>query len=56
MSEILRDMGLDLATDDPLGIGGLLFDAWRIMQLAIRGVQNSGSLLEKASWTQPFRD
>jgi len=46
MSEILRDMGLDLATDDPLGIGGLLFDAWRIMQLAIRGVQNSGSLLE----------
>ncbi len=37
MAEILRDTGLDLATDDPLGIGGLLFDASRLAQLAIRG-------------------
>jgi len=28
-------MGKNLATDDPLGIGGLLFDASRIAQLMI---------------------
>ena len=46
MSEILRDKGLDLTTDDPLGIGGLLFDAWRIMQWRSGGCTNSESLLE----------
>ena len=29
--------GVNLATDDPLGIGGLLFDAGRIVHLTIRG-------------------
>ncbi|MFA7198891.1 MAG: hypothetical protein WC093_06335 [Methanoculleus sp.] len=29
--------GGSLATDDPLGIGGLLFDAWRIVELMDRG-------------------
>jgi hypothetical protein len=29
-AEICRGMGKNLATDDPLGIGGLLFDASRI--------------------------
>ncbi|HMA55072.1 MAG TPA: hypothetical protein VKT17_11440 [Acidobacteriota bacterium] len=46
MTEILRDTGLDLATDDPLGIGGLLFDAWRILQLEIRGGHGLRELLE----------
>ena len=35
MAEICRGMGKNLATDDPLGIGGLLFDASRIAQLMI---------------------
>jgi hypothetical protein len=44
MAEICR--GLFLATDDPLGIGGLLFDASRIAQLMILRRIKSGSLLE----------
>lgn len=49
MAEICRGMGKNLATDDPLGIGGLLFDASRIGQLMIQGGQSGlkyGSLLE----------
>jgi hypothetical protein len=38
--------GLFLATDDPLGIGGLLFDASRIAQLMMMGRISSSSLLE----------
>ena len=44
MAEICR--GIRLATDDPLGIGGLLFDASRIAQLMIRGGLKNSSLLE----------
>jgi hypothetical protein len=44
MAEICQ--GLFLATDDPLGIGGLLFDASRIAQLIIQGTIKGGSLLE----------
>ena len=46
MAEICRGMGTNLATDDPLGIGGLLFDASRIAQLMIQGGLKYGSLLE----------
>ena len=35
MAKICR--GIHLATDDPLGIGGLLFDASRIAQLIMKG-------------------
>jgi hypothetical protein len=38
--------GRDWATDDPLGIGGLLHDAWRIVQLADMGVFRDTQLLE----------
>ncbi len=38
--------GTKLATDDPLGIGGLLFDASRIAQLMIRDGLKNTSLLE----------
>jgi len=38
--------GREWATDDPLGIGGLLGDAWRIAQLAGGGVFRDTSLLE----------
>ncbi len=38
--------GINLPTDDPLGIGGLLFDAWRIAQLMTRGAISDISLLE----------
>jgi hypothetical protein len=44
MAEICQ--GLFLATDDPLGIGGLLFDASRIAQLMILGRIKSLNLLE----------
>ena len=42
LSPVITDMagicrGVNLATDDPLGIGGLLFDAGRIVHLTIRG-------------------
>lgn len=46
MAEICRGMGMNLATDDPLGIGGLLFDASRITQLMIKGGFRYESLLE----------
>ena len=46
MAEICRGMGTNLATDDPLGIGGLLFDASRIAQLMILGGLKYGNLLE----------
>lgn len=41
LSPVITDMagicrGVNLATDDPLGIGGLLFDAGRIVHLTIR--------------------
>ena len=43
MAKICR--GIHLATDDPLGIGGLLFDASRIAQLMIKGrIENQGLL------------
>ena len=38
--------GRDWATDDPLGIGGLLGDAWRIAQLTGMGVFRDAALLE----------
>jgi hypothetical protein len=38
--------GINLPTDDPLGIGGLLFDASRIAQLMTRGTISNISLLE----------
>ena len=38
--------GRDWATDDPLGIGGLLGDAWKIAQLTDRGVFRGTQLLE----------
>lgn len=47
MGEICRGMGTNLATDDPLGIGGLLFDASRIAQLMIHSGLKYESLLEK---------
>lgn len=43
-AEICR--GSALATDDPLGIGGLLSDAWRIVQLMTWGKFEDISLLE----------
>jgi len=44
MAEICR--GIKLVTDDPLGIGGLLFDASRIAQLMIQDGLKNISLLE----------
>lgn len=44
MEDIIR--GMSLSTDDPLGIGGLLSDASRIMQLMILGGQVYPGLLE----------
>jgi hypothetical protein len=41
--------GIDLATDDPLGIGGLLFDAGRIVQLTVSGKFGIAGLLEKVT-------
>lgn len=38
--------GISLPTDDPLGIGGLLFDASRIAQLMIKGAIKDINLLE----------
>lgn len=38
--------GIRLATDDPLGIGGLLFDAYRIAQLMAKGRLKNHNLLE----------
>ena len=38
--------GIRLATDDPLGIGGLLFDASRIAQLMMKGGLRNSNLLE----------
>ena len=39
--------GQEWATDDPLGIGGLLFDAARIGQLSLAGAFGVSGLLEK---------
>jgi hypothetical protein len=36
----------DWYTDDPLGLGGLLVDAWRLMQLQQQGVEPQPRLLE----------
>ena len=44
MAKICR--GISLPTNDPLGIGGLLFDASRIAQLMIKGAIKDISLLE----------
>ena len=38
--------GKDWATDDPLGIGGLLFDSGRVAQLMVSGTLESKGLLE----------
>lgn len=46
MAEICLGMGKNMATDDPLGIGGLLFDASRIAQLMIQDGLKYESLLE----------
>jgi hypothetical protein len=37
----------DVRTDDPLGLGGLLSDAWRVAQLMVRGAFEGGRLLER---------
>jgi len=39
--------GLDLGTEDPLGLGGLLSDACRVVQLMARGTFHDGILLER---------
>lgn len=39
--------GVNWTTDDPLGLGGLLFDACRIGALMVRGYFGSGVLLEE---------
>jgi hypothetical protein len=44
MAQICR--GISLSTDDPLGIGGLLFDASRIAQMMVKGAIKEMSLLE----------
>lgn len=44
MAAICREK--EWATNDPLGIGGLLCDAWRIAQLTDRGVFRGTQLLE----------
>ena len=38
--------GMDFVTDDPLGLGGLLFDACRLTQMMIAGSPNSLVLLK----------
>src|SRR6185369_9905197 len=45
MAAICR--GKEWATDDPLGIGGLLCDAWRMAQLTDRGAFKDIQLLER---------
>jgi hypothetical protein len=44
MAEICREE--KWSTDDPLGIGGLLFDAWRMAQLMIKGGFGTPDLLD----------
>ncbi|MBI4812971.1 MAG: hypothetical protein HY802_00940 [Methanobacterium sp.] len=44
MNEICQ--GLSWTTDDPLGIGGLLFDAFRIAQLMSKGYLDLAGILE----------
>jgi len=39
--------GIDLRTEDPLGLGGLLADAYRVAQLMARGAFEDGFLLER---------
>ena len=46
MADICR--GMSWITDDPLGIGGLLADAWRMAQLTVRGVSAHADLLHGA--------
>lgn len=46
MAGICRGVGASLATADPLGIGGLLFDASRIAQLMTKGGFDYAGLLE----------
>jgi hypothetical protein len=38
--------GMHMATDDPLGTGGLLFDASRLTQMTVLGLPGYGGLLE----------
>ncbi len=50
--EAMRGFGsmvddIELATDDPLGIGGLLCDAFRVEQLTRQGAPLPGDLLER---------
>ena len=40
-------IGRDLATADPLGLGGLLTDAWRVQQLTSLGALPDGDLRER---------
>jgi hypothetical protein len=44
MADICR--GMSLVTNDPLGIGGLLFDATRVSQFIIKGNNDYNNLLE----------
>ena len=39
--------GMNFATDDPLGIGGLLFDAFRLVQMTVKGSLDAPELLER---------
>ncbi len=49
MTDINR--GLDLFTDDPLGIGGLLSDASRLAQIMIKGGPQGNDLLESVLYS-----
>jgi len=51
LSEEIADManimkGKSWVTDDPLGIGGLLWDAYRVTQMIVRGYEEKNDLLE----------
>ena len=52
MARICR--GISLPTNDPLGIGGLLFDASRIAQLMIKGAIKDIKVCWRPSWALPF--
>ena len=38
---------IDIRTDDPLGLGGLLADAWRVAQFMARGAFADGTLFDR---------
>lgn len=46
-AQFARLIPADLATSDPLGIGGMLVDAWRVQQLTAAGAISDPSLLDR---------